>query len=446
MTGQHIDPTVGFDQIAARSGVSVSTVSRALRGAPGVAAHTRQKVEKVAAELGYPASPNPSETARGMRPVKKRRVRPAPVHHTPMVGIGEVAALAGVSMATVSRAIRGLPGVAHATQLRVQKAAAELGYISSPIAAALAGGKTNTIGVIAPWVSRWFFGTVIEGARQVVAEQGYDLMLYPVGVDPQQAGFTTIPSLSRRVDGILRINVPRGLHALSEYDARMPQVTIGSCLPGVSGVQLDDVHVGYMATKHLLDLGHWRIAFTGLDPDGVYGFRVAADRYEGYRRALDEVGQIPESKLVKTTGFTVQAGEAALEELLIDAGWLIDQMPTAVVAVSDEVAMGLMYAARHRGISIPQQLSVIGVDDHDLAYLFDLTTIAQPVLQQGRTAATMLLKLICASPHVIIEPGVVAIQAGLVQRNTTAPARASDHASPHIRNQTMQADNVTAAR
>lgn len=389
-----------------------------------MAAHTRRRIEQVATELGYPVPAGPGERALKRPQEKRKRTRTAPVHHTPMVGITEVATLAGVSMATVSRAIRGLPGVAPTTQARVQQAAAELGYISSPIAAALAGGKTKTIAVIAPWVSRWFFGTVIEGAREVVAEHGYNLMLYPVGVDPQQAGFTTIPSLSRRVDGVLRINVPQGLHALSDYDARMPQVTIGSCLPGVPGVQLDDVHIGYIATKHLLDLGHRRIAFVGLDPDGIYGFQVAADRFEGYRRALGEVGQIPEPQLVKTTGFAVQAGEAALEELLIDAGWQIDQMPTAVVAVSDEVAMGVMYAARHRGISIPQQLSVIGVDDHDLAYLFDLTTVAQPVLDQGRTAASMLLNIICAPPHTIVEAGLVAIPVGLVQRNTTGPAGA----------------------
>lgn len=425
MTGQHFDFSVGLDQVAARSGVSVTTVSRALRGNPGVAADTRLRVEQVATELGYLISPSISDLAHGVQPVKRKRVRPVPVNHTPMVGISEVAALADVSMATVSRAIRGLPSVASATQARVQRAAAELGYVSSPIAAALAGGKTKTIGVIAPWVSRWFFGTVVDGAREVVATHGYDLLLYPVDVDPKRARFTSIPGLSRRVDGLLRINVPQGLHALSEYDVRMPQVTIGSSLEGVSGVQLDDVRVGYMATKHLLDLGHRRIAFVGLDPDCIYGFQVAADRHRGYRKALREVQQIPEPQLVKTTGFSVQAGEAALEELLIDAEWQISRLPTAVMAVSDEVAMGLMYAARHRGISIPQQLSVIGVDDHDLAHLFDLTTIAQPVLDQGRTAASMLLKLICAPSKSVVAPDQVTIQAGLVRRNTTAPPRPS---------------------
>ena len=422
MTGQHLAGLIGHDQIAARAGVSVSTVSRALRGVPGVAVHTRRRIEQVASELGYISPSRLAEISQ----MKRKRIRPAPQHRSPMVGITDVARLAGVSMATVSRAMRGLPSVAPATQARVQQAAATLGYISSPIAAALAGGKTKTIGIIAPWVSRWFFATVIEGAREVVADQGYDLMLYPVGLDPQQASLTAMPSLSRRVDGILRINVPRGLHALSEYDALMPQVTIGSSLPGVSGVQLDDENVGYMATKHLLDLGHRRIAFVGLDPDGIYGFQAAADRHRGYVKALREARQIPEIDLVKTTGFAVQAGEAALEELMIDAGGQIDQMPTAVVAVSDEVAMGIIHAARHHGISIPQQLSIIGVDNHDLAYLFDLTTIAQPVLDQGRTAAWMLLNIIYSAPQTSGEPGVADVQAALIQRSTTAPPRLSN--------------------
>ncbi len=425
MTGPEFDFSVGLDQVAAGSGVSVTTVSRALRGIPGVAADTRLRVEQVARELGYLISPSSTDLARGAQPVKRKRVRPVPVNHTTMVGISEVAALADVSMATVSRAIRGLPGVAPVTQARVRQAAAELGYVSSPIAAALAGGKTNTIGIIAPWVSRWFFGTVIEGAREVVAAHGYDLMLYPVDVDPRRARCTTIPALSRRVDGLLRINVPQGLHALFELDARMPQVTIGSSLEGVSGVRLDDVQVGYMATKHLLDVGHRRIAFVGLNPDDTYGFQVAADRHRGYRKAVGEVGRTPELQLVKTTGFSVQAGEAALEELLIDAQWQISRLPTAVVAVCDEVAMGLMYAARHHGISIPEQLSVIGVDDHDLAHLFDLTTIAQPVLDQGRTATSMLLELICAPPSLVLESNMVTVEATLVQRNTTAPPRPS---------------------
>ena len=101
----------------------------------------------------------------------------------PMIGIVEVAALAGVSPATVSRALRGLPGVSASTRQNVEQAAATLGYVASPSAAALTTGRTSAIGVMAPWISRWFFSAVIEGAQDVVAEQGYDTLLYPLGAN-----------------------------------------------------------------------------------------------------------------------------------------------------------------------------------------------------------------------------------------------------------------------
>ena len=96
-------------------------------------------------------------------------------------GIVEVAALSGFSPATVSRALRGLPGVSATTRLAVEEAASELGYFPSPSAAALTTGRTNAVGIIAPWVSRWFFSAVVEGAQEVLSQQGYDLLLYPVG-------------------------------------------------------------------------------------------------------------------------------------------------------------------------------------------------------------------------------------------------------------------------
>ena len=120
------------------------------------------------------------------------------------VGIMEVAAQSGFSPATVSRALRGLPGVSAKTREAVERAATSLGYSPSPWATALTTGRTNTVAVIAPWVSRWFFSAVIEGAQEVLTEHGYDLMLYPFGVD----GGVDAHSLSKRVDGVLALNVP----------------------------------------------------------------------------------------------------------------------------------------------------------------------------------------------------------------------------------------------
>lgn len=339
-----------------------------------------------------------------------------------MIGIVEVAALAGVSPATVSRALRGLPGVSAPTREKVENAAVSLGYVASPSAAALTTGRTGAIGVLSPWTSRWFFSAVIEGAQDVVGEQGYDTLLYPLAATAgPDANVVDTRALHKRIDGILGLNVPRGLQPSSMHELRIPLVTIGSTIPGVSGVLVDDVEVGYSATNHLIGLGHRRIAFLGRDPDGIYAFTVAADRQRGYENALRENRIRLDPGLIGTTGFATEAGSAALDKLWSDAGQDIAWMPTAVFAVSDEVAMGVIWAARRHGIGIPEDLSVMGVDNHDMSYLFDLTTIGQPVREQGRIAATMLLDHIRIGAPAV--PEVVRISTGLITRRTTRAPR-----------------------
>jgi LacI family repressor for deo operon, udp, cdd, tsx, nupC, and nupG len=343
----------------------------------------------------------------------------------PLIGIVEVAALAGVSPATVSRALRGLPGVSVTTRATVEKAAEALGYVASPSAAALTTGRTSAIGVMAPWISRWFFSAVIEGAQEVVAEQGYHTLLYPLGANaaPASASMTDTRSLHKRVDGVLCLNVPRGTTPASLQDLRVPLVTVGSSVPGISGVLVDDVEVGHSATRHLLDLGHRRIAFLGHDPDDRYGFSVAADRARGYAAALAEFDIEVDPDLVGRTGFAIDAGTTAMDLLWERTGADPGRRPTAVFAVSDEVAMGVLHSARTHGLRVPEDLSVIGVDNHDMAYLFELTTIGQPVREQGRIAARMLLA------HMQVDeptaPQVVTLRPGLIRRATTGPVGGS---------------------
>lgn len=349
-------------------------------------------------------------------------IEPSAGRRPRLIGIVDVAARAGVSQATVSRALRDHPSVTEATRAKVRKAATELGYAPSAFAAALARGRSNTIGVVAPWATRWFFATVIEGVNEVVAEHHYDLMLYPIGPDvgTEPKHFDAM-GLDKRVDGVIGLALPLELR-LAGTLRRLPIVTVGTSTPGIPGVQVDDTEVGYLATRHLIELGHRRIAFVGLDPDDVYGFRVADDRYEGHCRALREATLLPDPDLLVTTGFLAEAGEAAVEELLFRADWEPHRMPTAVVAVSDELAIGFSYAARKRGIRVPQDLSVVGVDDHDMARFFDLTTVSQPVIEQGRIAARMLWGLM--QTGLMPDPEVLRLPPGLVVRESTAPPRA----------------------
>jgi LacI family repressor for deo operon, udp, cdd, tsx, nupC, and nupG len=218
---------------------------------------------------------------------------------------------------------------------------------------------------------------------------------------------------------VLCLNVPRGTTPVSLHELRVPLVTVGASVPGISGVLVDDIEVGYSATRHLLELGHRRIAYLGHDPDDRYGFSVAADRARGYATALAEFGIDVDPDLIGMTGFAIEAGTAAMDRLWERTGADPDRRPTAVFAVSDEVAMGVLHSARRHGISVPDQLSVIGVDNHDMAYLFELTTIGQPVREQGRIAARMLLA------HMQVDepsaPRVVTLRPALIRRATTAP-------------------------
>jgi len=341
-------------------------------------------------------------------------------------GIVEVAALSGFSPATVSRALRGLPGVSATTRLAVEEAASQLGYFPSPSAAALTTGRTNAVGVIAPWVSRWFFSAVVEGAQEVLAQQGYDLLLYPVGAaGGRRSGGLDTRSLTKRVDGLLALNVPLADKSVGSLrELRVPVVTVGTAIEGMSGVLVDNVEVGRQATQHLLDLGHRRIAFFGDDLDEMHGFTAATDRHRGYDLTLRAAGIEPDPALVQRTGFSMDGGEAAVHRVF-GRGWKARDLPTAVFAVSDEVAMGVLYAARQQGLKVPKDLSIVGVDGHDFAYLFDLTTISQPVRDQGRIAARLLLEQVNSS-----EPrptSVVSVGSGLIRRGTTGPVRAAAH-------------------
>ena len=337
-------------------------------------------------------------------------------------GIVEVAALSGFSPATVSRALRGLPGVSATTRVAVEQAASQLGYFPSPSAAALTTGKTNAIGIIAPWVSRWFFSAVVEGAQEVLAQQGYDLLLYPVGVDGNsRPGGVDTRSLTKRVDGLLALNVPLADKSMvSLRDLRVPVVTVGTAVEGLSGVLVDNVAVGQQATQHLLDLGHRRIAFFGDDVEDMHGFTAAIDRHRGYDLALRAAGIEPDAGLVQRTGFSINGGEAAVHRMFGQTGQSRD-LPTAVFAVSDEVAMGVLYAARELGLKVPADLSVIGVDGHDFAYLFHLTTVSQPVRDQGRIAARLLLDQVSARQPA--PASVVSVGCELIRRSTTGPVR-----------------------
>jgi DNA-binding LacI/PurR family transcriptional regulator len=301
--------------------------------------------------------------------------------------IEAVARLAGVSTATVSRALRGLPNVSAQTRARVLKAARDLDYVSSPSASRLASGQTHSIGVVTPYLGRWFFGQVLSGAEEVLRAAGYDVLLYALPDDASREGFFSRMPLRRRVDGVLVLTLPMEDPEIEQLRALgVPIGSVGIPGSGVSCVSVDDAAAARVAVNHLINLGHERIALIGGGPSEPIHFTVPHDRLAGYRGAMADAGLPVPDGYEADGAFSFTGGEEAMASLLS-----LPYPPTAVFAESDEMAMGALRTIRHSGLRCPDDVSIVGFDDHELAEMMDLTTIAQPVHEQGRVAAQLLL-------------------------------------------------------
>lgn len=323
-----------------------------------------------------------------------------------------MARLAGLSTATVSRALRGLPNVSAEARAKVLAAARELDYVSSPSASRLASGQTHSIGVVTPYLGRWFFGQVLSGAEEVLRAAGYDVLLYALPDDASRAGFFARMPLRRRVDGVLVLTLPMEAVEIEQLGALgVPLGSVGVPGPGISCVSIDDAAAARVAVNHLINLGHERIALIGGGPSEPIHFTVPRDRLAGYRGAMADAGlQVPDG-YEADGAFTFAGGEAAMAGLLS-----LSHPPTAVFAESDEMALGAMRTIRHSGLQCPDDISIVGFDDHELADVMDLTTIAQPVHEQGRIAAQLLLERIGGA-----EPADRHLPTRIVPRASTSP-------------------------
>ena len=332
-----------------------------------------------------------------------------------MSTIRDVAEAAGVSIATVSRALHGLPRVSEDTRRRVLAAAADLRYVASPSAAGLASGQTMAIGVVAPFVNRWFFAAVVHSAEERLRAAGYALLLHSFGTsaDERRRAFSGT-LLNKRVDAVLVLGLQPDAEEVAALSAAGgPVAIVGVDVPGWSSVRIDDEAAARCAVRHLIDLGHRSIAFIGGAPDDPLHSAAPADRLVGYRRELAAAGLPVDPAVEAVGGFTVRGGMGAMEQLL-----RLPELPTALFAASDEMAMGAAHAARHAGLRVPEDLSVVGIDDHEMSALFDLTTVAQPVDTQGALAAEMILGAL-ADPH---RPRpAVTVPTTLVVRGSTRP-------------------------
>ncbi len=328
------------------------------------------------------------------------------------VNMADVAARAGVSIATVSRALRDLPGVGEATRTRIKAVADELSYVVSPEASRLARRETGRVAVVVPRADVWFYSAMLAGLERELRLAGLDVLLYQVdGVTARRNFFRDLPS-RRKVDAVVLVAMP----VLAEEERRLDLmgaevVVAGGRLRDCPHVRVDDHEVARLAVQHLLDLGHRRIAVIRTsDTDGT---RWSADveRVRGFRDTLEVAGCPQPEEYVVTRPFGVHAGAEAIDVLLD-----LPEPPTAVFTYSDELALAALHRLRERGLSAPRDVSVVGVDGHPLAALVGLTTVDQGVAAQAAATASLVVGLLRGR----VPQRATVLSSRLVVRATTA--------------------------
>jgi LacI family transcriptional regulator, repressor for deo operon, udp, cdd, tsx, nupC, and nupG len=333
--------------------------------------------------------------------------------------ITDVAKRADVSVATVSRALRGLPNVAPQTRRRVLEAAEALDYVADLNASRLAAGRTLSIGLLVVDLGRWFTSQVVAGAEAIVAAAGYDVVLYQTRSRRDGQRFLSPAAYRKRVDGLLALvpTPPTGLAEGLRTDG-LPLVTVSARWPGFDWVGVDDRAAAATATRHLLNLGHRRIGLIGDDREE--GDRQAAERRAGYHDVLAAAGVAADLDLDVPGGFTARGGAEAMASLLA-----VDRPPTAIFAMSDEMALGAIRTIRAAGLRVPEDVSVIGFDDQELATASGLTTMHNPAAQLGEAAAGLLVEHLTTGDGEPA-PRSVTMHAKLQVRTTTGPSRLAD--------------------
>ncbi len=347
------------------------------------------------------------------------------------VSIKDIARAAGVSHSTVSRALNDSALVNESTKRHIQALANQMGYCPNTLARSLVTRHSNTIGVVVTTITDPFMAEVVQGIQVVADEHKYTVILCSSEEDVQRELAAVEMLYSKRVDGVICVASRVGaLYADHQERIGVPVVIINNHNEQVSRypftVSVDNVQGGYLAARHLVrDGGHQRIAYVSGPRASTHS--SSQDRLNGYGQALYEANLESCPELILTGNGCPEGGEGALEVLLG-----LPEPPTAVFCYNDMTAMGLMDAARRRGVAVPADLAVVGFDNILLsAYLNpSLTTISQPKMEMGRRAMAMALSLIQRGDWTATWPGEkteLAVQCDLVVRESSLGYHGRSH-------------------
>ena len=337
----------------------------------------------------------------------------------PRVTIRQIAELAGVSIATVSRVVNGRGDVSHETRELVGRVIREHGYTANRSARGLQSGRTGLVGCLVPLVYPAYFSGILSGAAEALYEHDMRLVLGPTRREHEREVSLLDRLMHGTTDGALIVLPEESSEELERALADgYPLVVVDPLLPldeRIPSVSAAHMSGADQAMRHLLQLGHRRIAAI----TGPPGWVATEDRRRGYHAALAAAGILPDPELEVEADFEIaQGGKAA--GALLDLG----DPPTAIFAFNDNIAIGVLQAARERGLRVPEDVSVVGFDDVEHATIVSpaLTTVRQPLAEMGRTAVSLLMRLL---EHQRFETLHFELATRLVVRDSTAPPRAS---------------------
>jgi DNA-binding LacI/PurR family transcriptional regulator len=334
------------------------------------------------------------------------------------VSIKDIARAAKVSHPTVSRALSNSPLVKVETAKRIRQIAANLGYRPSAIARSLATKKTKTIGVVVTSIADPFIADVISGVEEAANDHGYSVFLANSNANPDREVKVVHSFHERRVDGIL-VTASRvgALYVPLLSELKVPIVLINNQHPDetdefIYSVTIDNIKASTDVMRHLIGLGHKRIAYIG----DRGGFQSDIERLAGYRRGLALAGYPFLPELVVHGDGKPEGGAQAMEQLLT-----MPNPPTAVFCYNDMSALGALRVLHGRGIHVPQDISIVGFDDLAIASYTSplLTTVSQPKQQMGRLAMEMMIKLLSR----IDSKTNIKVDGELIVRESTAPPK-----------------------
>lgn len=319
-----------------------------------------------------------------------------------MTTINDVAHLAKVSTATVSRVLHDTGNVKQATRNRVLKAVEALNYQPNILARQFRRKETRSIVVVFPDITSPFYSKVLLGIEDVARRYNYQVLLGDSRNDPERE-FQYLDLLKQKqVDGMILLTSRIGQADMAEIASQFPIVLAGDYFEGlqVPMVSIDNISGARKITDHLISLGHERIAFFS----GPMDRNFSKDRWKGFRQALANHDLQVYEGCILEGNYTIDSGYALLSRTLD-----LDPRPTAVFASNDQMAVGAIKAALDKGLRVPEDLAIVGFDDIDMASICEpeLTTIAQPKHGIGEQAMELLIKQMMniplAKPHVLLD-------------------------------------------